>query len=158
MFRTRSPTRSSSKASLPIFPGFTPVKVRRLCPDQSKQVLNDNNSQFIVSPRSNLVSSFCDVVAQTLQLPYSTIDQLPKIFDDIKAEIQKSCPTIITDGSHPFQCYWVNFGKDHVEVRVNVHFRISPVGDRYYENRQECLMAIDRAIRNNEIEKYSGSK
>ena len=39
---------------------------------------------------------------------------------------------------------------------VNAHFRIPPVGDAYYENRQQCLQAIDRAIRRNEIEDYSG--
>ena len=66
-----------------------------------------------------------------------------------------ACPSIITDKSRPFHCYLVRYGKD-VEVIVNAHFRIPPVGDAYYENRQECLLAIDRAIQRNEIEKYSG--
>lgn len=84
------------------------------------------------------------------------MDKLNKLSHDMKAEIRTACPAIITDGSRPFQCYWTNFGKDCLEVMVNAHFRIPPVGDAYYENRQRCLLAIDRAIRRNEIEGYSG--
>ena len=116
------------------------------------------NTELVKSKLANLSRVHTCQVSQTLQLPYSTIDNLQKVLDDIKAEIRASCPSVITDGSHPFQCYWVNFGKDILEIKVNAHFRIPPVGDAYYENRQQCLMAIDRAIRGNGIEKYSGSK
>ena len=103
--------------------------------------------------------SFCIdfPVSQTLRFPYSAMDKLTKLSHDIKAEIRTACPAIITDGSRPFRCYWTNFQKDYLEVMVNAHFRIPPVGDAYYENRQRCLLAIDRAIRRNEIESYSGA-
>ena len=95
---------------------------------------------------------------QRLKFPYSVLEKIPKLTQDIKAEIRTACPSIITDGSHPFRCYWDNYGKDGLEVFVNAHFRIPPVGDAYYENRQECLLAIDRAVRKNGIEEYSGGK
>ena len=94
------------------------------------------------------------IVHQTLKFPYSAIDKLPQLSKDIKSEIRKACPSIITDGSRPFHCYWINFGggpQSHLEVFVDAHFRISPVGDGYYENRQRCLVAIDAAIRKNAI-------
>ena len=84
------------------------------------------------------------------------MDKLEKLSFDIKSEIRAACPSIITDRIFPFRCYWINFGSDYLEVFVNAHFRIPPVGDAYYENRQQCLIAIDRAIRKNGIEKYWG--
>lgn len=114
------------------------------------------NKELLSTKLSNLSRIQTSQVSQTLKLPYSAIEKLPKLFRDIKAEIRMACPSIITDGSRPFQCYLVNYGKE-VEVNVNAHFRIPPVGDAYYENRQECLLAMDRAIRRNEIEKYSGA-
>ena len=86
------------------------------------------------------------------------MEKLPKLTQDIKNEIRLACPSIITDGNYPFRCYWINFDKKELEVFVNAHFRIPPVGDAYYENRQRCLLAIDRAIRKNEIDGYSGSE
>jgi hypothetical protein len=96
-------------------------------------------------------------VHQTLRFPYNVVDKLPKLSNDIKCEIRSSCPSIITDGSHPFQCYWVNFQSNYLEVIVDAHFRTKPVGDAYYENRQRCLQAIDRAVKMNDIPSYSGS-
>ena len=97
------------------------------------------------------------IVEQTLKFPYSAMDKLSKLSQDIKNEIRSACPSIITDGSRPFRCYWVNFKADYLEVLINAHFRIPPLGDAYYENRQMCLLAIDRAIKNNDIEYYSGA-
>ena len=97
-------------------------------------------------------------VHQTLRLPYNVVDKLTKLSHDIKCEIRMSCPSVITDGSHPFRCYWINFQSNYLEVIVDAHFRIKPVGDEaYYENRQRCLQAIDRAIQMNNIPSYSGS-
>ena len=40
------------------------------------------------------------------------------------------------------------------EVVVDAHFRIRPIGDAYYENRQRVLFAIHRAVAMNEV-KYA---
>jgi hypothetical protein len=71
--------------------------------------------------------------------------------NDIKREIRSSCPSVITDGSRPFRCYWTEFRANHLEVELDAHFRIRPIGDAYYENRQRVLLAIDRAVRENEL-------
>lgn len=35
---------------------------------------------------------------------------------------------------------------------MDAHFRIRPVGDGYFENRQRVLLAIDRAVKENEMQ------
>jgi len=116
------------------------------------------NTELVSTKLSNLSRVNTCQVRQTLRFPYNCMEKLPKLTQDIKNEIRLACPLIITDGSHPFRCYWINFDKKELEVFVNAHFRIPPVGDAYYENRQRCLLAIDRAIRKNEIDGYSGSR
>ncbi|OEU17038.1 hypothetical protein FRACYDRAFT_185003, partial [Fragilariopsis cylindrus CCMP1102] len=115
------------------------------------------NTELLTSQTSNLSRVQTCQVHQTLRFPYNVVDKLPKLSNDIKCEIRSSCPSIITDGSHPFQCYWVNFQSNYLEVIVDAHFRTKPVGDVYYENRQRCLQAIDRAVKMNDIPSYSGS-
>jgi len=114
------------------------------------------NTELVNKKLSNLSRVNTCQVRQTLRFEYKYMDKLPKLSQDIKSEIRSACSSIITDGSHPFRCYWINFGSKDLEVFVNAHFRIPPVGDAYYENRQLCLQAIDRAIRKNEIDKYTG--
>lgn len=114
------------------------------------------NTELLTSKISNLSRIKTCQVHQTLHFPYSAMDKLQKVCFDIKSEIRLACPSIITDGSRPFRCYWINLGSKNLEVFVDAHFRIPPVGELYYENRQRCLHAIDRAIRKNEIEDYSG--
>jgi hypothetical protein len=88
--------------------------------------------------------------------PYSDVDKLPKLTHDIKCEIRSACPSVITDGSRPFRCFWTNFQSNHLEVVVDAHFRIKPVGDAYWDNRQRVLQAIDRAVKANDL-KYHGT-
>jgi hypothetical protein len=73
---------------------------------------------------------------------------------DIKREIRGSCPSVITDGTRPFRCYWTKFQSNYLEVIVDAHFRIRPIGDAYFENQQRALLAIDRAVRGNELMYY----
>lgn len=56
------------------------------------------------------------------------------------------------DGSRPFRCYWTSFQADHLEVMLDAHFRIKPVGDAYHENRQQVLQAIHRAVKKNNVQ------
>jgi len=96
-------------------------------------------------------------VKQTLQFSYEDSDKLPQLLQDIKTEIRASCPSVITDGSRPFRCFWTSYQADHLEVIVDAHFRIKPVGDAYHENRQKVLEAIYRAVKKNNMSfKVSG--
>ncbi|KAG7344401.1 mechanosensitive ion channel [Nitzschia inconspicua] len=113
------------------------------------------NSELLGNHISNLSRIRICQVYQTLRFPYSEVEKLPKLTHDIKCEIRSTCPSVITDGSRPFRCFWTNFQPDHLEVVVDAHFRIKPVGDAYWDNRQRVLQAIDRAVKDNEM-KYHG--
>jgi small-conductance mechanosensitive channel len=77
---------------------------------------------------------------------------LPVVVEDIKKEIITSCPELITDGTRPFRVHWRSYGDDHLEVVVDARFHIQPEGDTYWDNRQEVLMAIRRAVKKHGIE------
>jgi len=72
--------------------------------------------------------------------------------DDIKHEIQMACPSLITDGSRPCRIHMTNYHGDHIEVVCDFHFQIKPVGDDYWNNRQQVLMAIGRAVQRSKLE------
>jgi small-conductance mechanosensitive channel len=90
-------------------------------------------------------------VQQTLRFHYRDAEKIPDIIADIKKEIVQACPRLITD-IRPFRVFWTNFNDDHLEVMVDTHFHIAPIGDAYWMNRQNVLLAIKRAINNNGVE------
>lgn len=90
---------------------------------------------------------------QNLRFKYSDLEKLPQTLDDICLEIKQSCPTLITDGSKPFQAVLTQYESDHVEALVRCHFNIAPVdGSSVLENQQQVLLAIARAIKRNNVE------
>lgn len=122
-------------------------------------VLRGNDEVMVTIPNADLLSQrVCNLsrihqcqVKQKLQFSYEDSDKLPQLLQDIKTEIRASCPTVITDGSRPFRCFWTSYQADHLEVIVDAHFRIKPVGDAYHENRQNVLEAIYRAVKKNNM-------
>lgn len=84
---------------------------------------------------------------QTLRISYEDASKIPALLQNIKDEIQQSCPKLITDGSRTFRAHWENFEDDHLQVVVDCHFTIKPTGSEYYENRQNVLEAIYRAVK-----------
>ena len=87
-------------------------------------------------------------VLQTIRIDYSDIPKIDSIVADIKEEVKKACPALITVG-RPFRASLRDFQDDHVTVVCDFHFNLPPAGDMYWENRQKVLQAIDRAIRKN---------
>lgn len=90
-------------------------------------------------------------VKQTLRFEYKDIEKLPGMVEDIKEEIRAACPHVIADGSRPFHVHFTSYGPDYCEVRVNAHFDIKPVGDEYWDNRQRVLLAIQKAVKNHDV-------
>ena len=86
-------------------------------------------------------------VEQTLRISYENVHLIPELLDRIRDEIKDACPRLITDGSRPFRVFFVNYGRDHLEIRINAHFRIAPLGDAYWINRQNVLTAIYKAVK-----------
>ena len=105
---------------------------------------------------SNLSRVCFSQVEQTLRFKYSDLDKLPNLLKSIKEEIKIACPAVITDGSRPFRAHWVDYGEDYLEVQVVAHFRIKPIGDEYWENRQRFLQAIDKAVKKNAVSFVAG--
>lgn len=86
-------------------------------------------------------------VKQNLHFRYLDLDKIPGLVDEIKGEIAKSCPKVVTDGSHTFRVRFVDYAADHVVVLVDCRLRNPPSGEKYYEARQGVLEAIARAVK-----------
>lgn len=89
-------------------------------------------------------------VKENLRLRYDDATKIPQCCADILQEIQQSCPDVITDGTRPLRAVWRGYEKDHLVVMVDVHFlNIKPIGTKYWNNRQQVLLAIHRAVKKN---------
>lgn len=95
---------------------------------------------------SNLSRIAQSQVKQTLRFGYKDALILPALLDDVKTEIRASCPKLITDKSRPFRAFWTDYKEDHLEVMIDTHFNIPPFSDDYWQNRQNVLIAITKAI------------
>jgi small-conductance mechanosensitive channel len=105
------------------------------------------NADMLQRQVSNLSRvRFCQV-KQILHFKTKDAGKLPVLFDAIKQEIRLACPALITDGSRPFRVYWTDYIDENLAVMVDTHFRLKPIGDEYWENRQRVLQAIDRAVK-----------
>ena len=109
------------------------------------------NSMLASQKVSNLSRLKQSQVKQTLRFHYEDANVIPQVLDSIKQEIVKSCPRLIKNNSRPFRVFLTNFNEDHLEVMVDTHHNIAPLGDAYWINRQEVLLAILRAIKQNNI-------
>jgi small-conductance mechanosensitive channel len=110
------------------------------------------NKELADKSISNLSRIQMSNVKQELRFKYKDADKLPKVLEDIKDEIRKSCPEVIDDGSRPFRAYFTNYNSFWLDCIVDAHFRVKLLGDAYYENRQNMLLAINRAVKKNNIE------
>ena len=131
-----------------IFQGWMQTKIR----SQDGSVLSIPNTMLANQKFSNLSRTKKSQIKQTLKFRYEDAERLPQILHDIKKEIIKACPSVITDGSRPFHVVWTDYEGDHLKVMVDINFNLPPTGDIYHNNRQRCLMAILRAMKNNVVE------
>ncbi|KAI2508160.1 mechanosensitive ion channel [Fragilaria crotonensis] len=109
------------------------------------------NSDLASERLSNLSRLTKCQVRQVLRIDYKDVKKLPKLCDDIKSEIRASCPALIADGSRPFRAHWVGYEDLSLNVVVEAHFAIRPLGDGYWDNRQKVLEAISRAVEKNDV-------
>jgi small-conductance mechanosensitive channel len=122
-------------------------------------VIRGNDNVMVTIPNADLLSQrVCNLsrinlsqVKQKLFFSYDDLEKLPQLLLDIKSEIRASCPAVITDGSRPFRAVLVSIESRQLEVHVDAHFRIKPVGDSFYENQQQMLHAIHRAVKKNSM-------
>lgn len=109
------------------------------------------NSDLARQQLSNLSRVRQSQVTQTLRFKLKDADGMPGLLESIKEEIMEACPTVITDGSRPFRVVWSDYGADFLQVDVDVHLRVRPIGDEYWTNRQRILQAIRKAVKKNDL-------
>jgi hypothetical protein len=91
-------------------------------------------------------------VTQHLRFKYKDIDKLPKLLEAIKAEIRKVCPEVIDDGSRPFRAFMTGYHSDHISAMIDAHFKLAPIGDPFWQNQQNVLIAISKAVKDFGVE------
>ena len=79
-------------------------------------------------------------------------ERLPLLLEAIREEIEKTCESLITDGSRPFRVNWTGYGEDCLTVTVNTHHKIPPMTNEYWNNRERCLEAISMAAMKTGVE------
>ena len=110
------------------------------------------NTQLTNQQISNLSRVRNSQVKQILLFKYEDEQKIPKVIKDIKAEVEAVAPRLITDKSTPYRVYITEFSSSGIKVEFDSHYHISPIGDAYWENRQEVLKAISRAVKKNGVE------
>ena len=123
--------------------------------------MRGNDNSFIDIPHTQLAKSRIvnlsrmkfSQVSQEIRLQNRGVDKIKELLEDIKSEIRASCPKLVDDGSQPFRVHWTNIEKDSIVISIESHFQISRLGNEYWDNRQNVLIAISRAV-----EKYNEAK
>lgn len=118
-------------------------------PDDAKVVVP--NKALVDKEISNLSRVKTSQVKQTLKFKYEDVHKLPQLMVTVKEEIKRSCPEVITDGSRPFRAHWTDFGSK-LEVVVDCHLNVPPTEEKYWDARQEMLVAIARAVEQEGLE------
>lgn len=108
------------------------------------------HSQVAKSRIVNLSRMPHSQVSQELKIPNKGHAKIKVLLEDIQKEMRKSCPLLIDDSSEPFRVHWTDLDEDKAVISIESHFRIPRLGNAYWENRQEVLTAISRAV-----EKYN---
>lgn len=114
------------------------------------------NSELGMQRVTNLSRCKKCQIKHVLRVPYGDIAKLESLVEDIKSEIKEACPKVITDGSRPFRAYFTAFKEDHLQVTVDTHYDLPPMGEVFFKNQHDCLLAIARAAKRNDVEFVSG--
>ena len=96
---------------------------------------------------SNLSRERRSQVIQKLQFTYDTLDIMPELVNEIKKEIELSCPKLITSGLRPLRVYFNSYEPGHLQVIVDSRFRIQPFSEEYYQAKENVMNAIGRAAK-----------
>lgn len=128
--------------------GWMSTDIRR----SDETIIRVPNGQVAEQRVTNLSRTRLSQVTHTIRCKYSDIEKVSQLVIDIKDEVQKDCPKLITDGTRPCRVHWQTFNDDHIEINVDFRFRIPLIGDPYHDNKQKCNIAIGRAMKNNDVE------
>ena len=111
------------------------------------------NAQLTKERVSNMSRMTRSRFKQALRFQYKDIDKVTKILDDVLEAIRSTCsPSLITDGSKPFQAVLTKYEPDHIEAQVTCHFTVPPGSGDHVMLRQAVLLAIAKAMQINQAE------
>ena len=110
------------------------------------------NGQLTTARVSNLSRLERSRCFQTLRFKYKDLDKLEEVLRDIKLEIKQACPKTITDGSAAFFAVLEEYKADHISALVIANFEINPRSLEFFENRQQFVLAIARAMKKHHVE------
>lgn len=119
--------------------------------DDYEMIMAIPNMELTKSRLINVSRIKCSRLKQDIRFNYDDSPKLPKILDDIKKEIHSTCSLVITDGSKPLRAFFVNYGEGCLEVEVDVRLSCRPGSEDFKRGREEVLLAIDRAVRKNNV-------
>jgi len=109
------------------------------------------NTQISGKRVANVSRSRLSSVKQALAISCDDVDKLPKLTNDIKTEIRRSCPTLVDDGSRGFSVFFTDYKDKSVTVAVSAYFRTRPFTEEYQVVKQEVVLAIERATKKRNI-------
>lgn len=118
-------------------------------------IITDDDEMIMAIPNKDLASSQLINLSkikmsrfkQDLRFFYDDSQKLPVVLSEIKKEITKACPLVVTDGTKPLRAYLKNMAESYLEVEVEVKMRCRPGCEDYKKGKQDVLLAIDRAVR-----------
>jgi len=116
--------------------------------------MRGSDNSFVRIPHSELAKSRVvnlsrmphSQVSQEIKLPNRGHAKIKQLLDDIQKEIREACPKLIDDSSEPFRVNWTDLDGSNAVISIESHYRIPRLGAEYWENRQNVLTAISRAM------------
>jgi small-conductance mechanosensitive channel len=119
--------------------------------DSSELVTAVSNRELHNQRLSNISRNQFSQVKQKVHFYYEDLDRLPSLIEEIKNEIVRSCPVVVSDGTKPLRVYFHQYGDCALEIIVDVKMYATPDSTQYYQCREQVLLAVGRAVKKKDM-------
>mmetsp|Transcript_48805 Transcript_48805/g.118108 ORF Transcript_48805/g.118108 Transcript_48805/m.118108 type:complete len:430 (-) Transcript_48805:228-1517(-) len=115
---------------------------------------------FIASSKrlANVSRQTFSSVQLTLELSYQDMEKIPNLVKDMKEQIEHGVMiltgdehTIVRDGTRPYRVHWRDVTYRGIQIVVDIHLRMPPNKDLYFDTRQAILIAISKSCSKHDI-------
>eukprot|EP00529_Nitzschia_sp_RCC80_P033549 CAMPEP_0113498976 /NCGR_PEP_ID=MMETSP0014_2-20120614/31489_1 /TAXON_ID=2857 /ORGANISM="Nitzschia sp." /LENGTH=208 /DNA_ID=CAMNT_0000393095 /DNA_START=109 /DNA_END=735 /DNA_ORIENTATION=- /assembly_acc=CAM_ASM_000159 len=115
---------------------------------------------FIASSKrlANVSRQTFSSVQLTLELSYQDMEKVPNLVKDMKEQIEHGVMiltgdehTIVKDGTRPYRVHWRDVTYRGIQIVVDIHLRMPPNKDLYFDTRQAILIAISKSCSKHDI-------